>query len=180
MRKLLILAALVFTVACGGSPQQQQWGQGYETPQGYQEPDHGYFYYWMLYHSTFGYYQPHVVYHVYVPPVGYPREYRPWQSREYVRSSDGRFVRTTTTTTTVIQKPVAPPVKPAAGSTPARSVGGFAAQKPVVKDNRATGGFAPKPAAAPSQTRSTGGFSKPAASSSSSSRSTGGFSSRKK
>jgi hypothetical protein len=62
--------------ACRSAPAYQ--ATGYETDAGYMQPDHTAFYYWVVYHTTFGYYQPSVTYHVYVPPAGYPATYRPW------------------------------------------------------------------------------------------------------
>lgn len=160
---VLLVAAL--TVACG-SPQPQgpaQWGQGYETAQGYQEPVHGYWYYWWLYHGTMGLYQPTVVYHVYTPPYGYSSNYRPWGYAQHMGT-------TVIYTQTPTYRPGTPYSRPTA-VTPARASGGFAPQ--ATASGRTTGGFAPKPAAPPPQTRSSGGFS---ASRPSSSRSTGGFS----
>ena len=184
-KKLLVLLTVTLAAtACSRAP-QPQWGQGYDSPQGqYMEPDHSYFYYWMMYHSTLGLYQPQPVYHVYVAPAGYPREYRPWQSREYVRDSGGRFVR----------KPPPPPAprsqttggysqsKPTA-ATPSRSTGGYAqAPAPPVKaSSQTSGGYTAKPPSTPPPPKSsqaTGGYSsKP---SQPSSRATGGYSTTKK
>lgn len=151
MRRLSAISLLALLLSsCGSTPQQAQWGQGYESPQGYMEPAHSWWYYWLIYHSTLGFYQPYPTYHVYSVPYGYPRDYRPWRATEYTRTPSGAVVR---------QAPSA--------ATPAPSAGGFA--KPMIRDPRAdasrsAGGFskpaAPRPSPAPrAPTRSSGGFS---------------------
>lgn len=150
MKRVMLGVVLAFVVAVSvgcSAPQQQQWGQGYEAQNGYMQPDHGWFYYWMLYHATVGMYEPRPTYHIYIPPAGYPREYRPWRN---VQSYSGYpYDR-------------APkPVKPASGATPARTSGGFSTPAPKPQDNRSTGGFAKPAAAPPPASRTSGGFSSP-------------------
>jgi hypothetical protein len=204
MKRIVLAVILATTIGCGGNQPQQQWAQGYESPNGYMQPDHGYFYYWMLYHTSFGMYQPQPVYHVYVIPQGYPSDYRPWRAREYMRDTSGRFVR-----------------RPPSAVTPARSTGGFANQsapgtftngtsdrhsiespttsptdrksggfaKPPndsgvpsfeVSPDRKSGGFAKSAEATPTTTRQSGGFAKQAdpskaASPATTTRQSGGF-----
>lgn len=188
MRKLIVVLAIVAigVVACRPQPQyyaERPWGQGYETQQGYMQPDHGWFYYWMLYHT---FQNPQPTYHVYQAPIGYPPAYRPWHGqapRVYVTPpsilppspttrSSGGFSQSAT--------PAAPP-------TTTRSSGGFSGfSRPATTSppaTRSSGGFSsPRvTTSSPSTTtRSSGGFSAPSrpSSPSPSSRSSGGFSSR--
>lgn len=134
------------------------WGQGYESQQGYMQPDHGWFYYWMAYHVLFS--NPQPTYHVYVVPPGLPSTYRPW---------------TPTYRPTTAAPSVASP----------RSSGGFSTRpSPASPSPRSSGGFS-TPKASPSP-RSSGGFSggssrpssAPRSSPSSSPRSSGGFGKR--
>lgn len=176
----VIIVILASGVSCRRQPQyaERPWGQGYDTPQGqYMEPDHGWFYYWMMSRVLMQSTQP--TYHVYLPPPGYPVYYRPWQSRDYYRDTSGRFVQRPT--------PVAPRPDPRrdGGFTPRtspdpRSSGGFAKPAPPAANPRSSGGFT-RPAPPAANPRSSGGFSRPSSSPkpSSSPRSSGGFSKKK-
>jgi hypothetical protein len=168
----LSLAAIILASALGSACSPAPVNvQGYETQSGYMQPDHGYFYYWLMYHATVGVYQPRVSYHVYVPPSGYPTTYRPWYSRPSVPSYAPSYTR------------------PYGAQTPARTSGGFSGlpsySPPAVAPRgtqtpaRTSGGFssyAPRPSA-PAAPRASGGFSAPRPSTSMPSRTSGGFSS---
>lgn len=78
---VFLLAVMLLIISLTVRPRayayaERPWGQGYETQVGYMEPDHGYLYYWMMYHVLWS--NPQPTYHIYVPPVGYARTYRPW------------------------------------------------------------------------------------------------------
>jgi hypothetical protein len=148
---VLLLSVLI--ISCSRTARLQAraerpWDQGYETPQGYMQPDHSFFYYWMM-TSTFR--QPQPSYHLYVPPPDYPSHYRPWL--DYDR-----------TTRTVRERPRA--AAPAASSytpreAPTRDNGGFAPKAAPRRETptRDNGGFSRStPAARPAPTRDTGGF----------------------
>lgn len=157
-RLILIVAVLSVSGACSRQPPrpvQAEWGQGYETQQGYMQPDHGWLYYWMMYHVFFSQSQP--TYHVYMPPAGMPSTYRPW--------------RPTSAPVPMTARPATPNVSP-------RTSGGFSAPAPVKPSGppRSSGGFsAPRATPAPAP-RTSGGFSStPRSSSSGSSRTSGGF-----
>lgn len=163
MRKVtVVVAALLLLSACSRQPRQAEapWGQGYETQSGYMQPDHGWFYYWMLYHVLWS--NPQPTYHVYVVPPGMPPTYRPWTPT----------YRATTSA-----------AAPRATVTSPRTSGGFSAPSPASPSPRNSGGFS-RPSASPSPSpRSSGGFSSrpsssPRSSPSSSPRSSGGFGKR--
>jgi hypothetical protein len=174
--RLSLLIISLFTVGCGGPT--PQYAQGYESPTGYMQPDHSYLYYWMLYHSTMGMYQPQPVYHVYMIPPGYPSDYRPWRANEYARDTSGRFVR---------RPPAATPARtsggfsqPAQSQAPSRTSGGFSRPAPIqTPASRTSGEFSPPavPASTPA-TRTSGGFDQPKTTppASSAPRASGGFS----
>lgn len=164
--RIIAVGVVLLALTSGGCrrrpAEQDQWGQGYERrAEGqqqptYYEPDHGFLYYWFLFHMLGQSGQP--TYHVYSAPYGYPQGYRPWMpapttkaapsyaptSPAPVTRSSGGFSSQSST-----------PAKPSAGTSTPRSSGGF------------SGSFS-KPS---SPTRSSGGFS-----GGSSSRSSGGFS----
>jgi hypothetical protein len=168
---LSIVAALLLIVlvgsACRTAPAYV--ATGYETDQGYMQPDHSAAYYWLMYHSTFGFYRPYVSYHVYTPPMGYPSTYRPWYGRTVTPSY--RYDSRTPARTSGGFSGTAPRSY-ATPSPPARSSGGFSTP-------RSYSAPAPRSYATPSTpARSSGGFSAPRSySSPSPARSSGGFSS---
>lgn len=164
MKKVLLVGAVVLTMlsACSSRP-QQPYGQGYEGQDGYYQPDHSWFYYNLAYYSTLGFYAPQPSYHVFVIPAGYPREYRPWQARDYARDSDGRFVRRPPVVVVPRSQSTGGYSQSAAPSaaTGSRSKGGYAPPPPpsVAPSSRTTGGYASKaaPPKAP-DSRSSGGY----------------------
>lgn len=152
MKRLACIVALCAAIGgCSTPPQAAQWGQGQETPQGYMEPEHSFYYYYFMYHVLWS--NPQPVYHVYIPPPGYDRSYRPWYTDR------DRYYRPRDVPPT--SNPVAPVAQPAKPMQPApRSTGGFS-QPPAPKTQaapRSSGGFAP-PKPAPAAPRSSGGFS---------------------
>ncbi len=164
------------------------WGVGYDSTQGYMQPDHSAFYYWMAYNMLWQ--NPTPTYHVYVPPAGYPASYRPWQA-DPIRPTYGGSQPTYTGAQTPARTSggFSPRVvgddQPAysGAQTPARTSGGFSqAPSAPPSTSRTSGGFSSAPPSRPSTTsspsRTSGGFGS-SSSSSSSSRTSGGFSKRK-
>lgn len=187
-KKLIVATALALVVLLGTaacSPPVQST-QGYESPQGYQEPDHSWLYTYMLYNLTFGSYQPS--YHVYVVPSGYPSYYRPWYPSPTYRPTYQAPVytappRVDTRTTGGFQN--APKTNTVAPGTTTRTSGGFSPAPTPAASPRQSGGFsapstpsAPRSTYTPPPTRSSGGFSAPSRPSSPSPRSSGGFGKR--
>ncbi len=157
---------------------ERPWGSGYETSAGYMQPDHGWFYYYMMNRMFWQDTRPS--YHIYAPPAGYAPTYRPWYH------DDVRY-----RVSTPAPPSAATPARTSGGFVPASSVptrrsGGFAPAPQV--PTRTSGGFAPAPSAKTAQTpsrpaqaaptRTSGGFSRP--SSSAPSRTSGGFAGGKK
>lgn len=144
---VVLMAA--FIVSCNRRPAQAEraWGQGYEVPidggrSVYMEPDHSWFYYYMLNRMLWQDTRPS--YHVYMPPAGYAETYRPW----YHDTSRYRLE--------TLPAPMA-----TGTSAPTRTSGGFSqpspgtSQTPTAQPSRATSQRDPAP------TRTTGGFSQP-------------------
>lgn len=170
-----VLAMTMLVISCARVSRMQAraerpWTQGYETPQGYMQPDHGFLYYWMM---TSLLREPQPTYHVYVPPPSYPREYRPWL--HYDRETRAVYTPTQWRAVEEARRP-----RPAPAPVSDRTTGGFSAPPSrstpsAAPSSRTSGGFSrepSRPAARPDRT--TGGFSQPAPSS----RTSGGFSSR--
>lgn len=162
---LLLLCVGIVGAACRQVP--PTYGQGYETTQGYQQPDHSYFYYWMMYNVLLS--NPQPTYHVYLPPQGYPVTYRPWQPAP--RQPTYAIPPTTyrplapnspRSTGGFSSSPTPPPPPPA--FTSPRTSGGFSPPRPASappSSPRSSGGFStPRPPSAPTAPRTSGGFSK--------------------
>lgn len=154
---MVVLLAVINLTRQPVRPLQAEWGQGYESPKGYMQPDHGAFYYWWMTRVLLSDMQPS--YHVYVVPPGYPVTYRPW-TPQYAPTYQTRQ----------------PAPQPPTGLTASpRTSGGFSGySQPASPSPRTSGGFSSRPVPAPSSPRTSGGFSRP--SPSPSPRSSGGFS----
>lgn len=172
---VLCLVLVLLVASCHRDAQRlgqaESWGQGYDSPQTglYMQPDHGYWYYYMLSHMWMS---PTPTYHIYVPPAGYPNSYRPWHQMVY------------TAVPTFTASPTA--------GVPPRTSGGFStSDRPSPSTStpgaspRTSGGFSRPPVpkfeqpaqSYPSAPRTSGGFSSSRPSGGSSPRSSGGFSS---
>lgn len=173
--------------ACARQPRvvvAERWTTGYETPQGYMEPDHGVVYYWLLTRVLARDAAPS--YHVYVPPPNYPAHYRPWQDDSAYRP---RYVPPPDTAPAPTRRSGGFSTTPDATSPagPTRHDGGFSQPATVTRPTRESGGFSTTPQkAAPADrtpaTRTSGGFSgskatpAPKAAPAAPTRSSGGFS----
>lgn len=151
---LLTTVLLVTGISCRRPPPQA--GQGYESAQGYQQPDHSYLYYWMMYNVLFMHRQP--TYHVYQAPRGYPPSYRPWQPAPAAYGGTRPTYQTSPSPRTT--GGFSPTQTPRPSTSP-RTTGGFSTPTPAPRSSspRSSGGFSSSPSRPSSSPRSSGGFS---------------------
>lgn len=164
---IVVLMCGMLISACMRRPVRQQaerpYSQGYETPQGYMQPDHSALYYWMMYSLLRQDVTP--TYTIYVPPPGYAPTYRPWHP-DPIRTAPTTTMPAPTRTSggfsSTPAKPATPTASPA--NPPTRTSGGFSSTpaKPSPPPSRTSGGFSssssPSKPAASSPSRSSGGF----------------------